>query len=192
MQLSILRLPNATLSWKLVVSYYQLRSEVFVGKLGWPLEVTGSNIEAEEYDAGPLAHYVIAHWGDRVVGGARLINCSKEFGRGGHAVSYMIRDAYLGRIDLPANIWGDGEPPTDDKTWELTRLVSVDKTPDTTRRILNASNEYIKRLGASRCLFLTNPVLLRIGQRYGFEPVARGPVLSNADGRFVAFECPVR
>ncbi|MEJ8563477.1 acyl-homoserine-lactone synthase [Yoonia sp. GPGPB17] len=176
----------------MVYGYYRLRSDVFVGKLGWPLEVTGENVESEQYDAAPIAHYVIAHDHQTVVGGARLVNCSLEFGHGRSAISYMIRDAFLGRISLPSEIWADGEPPTDDKTWELTRLVSVDKNPETTKNILGACNEYIKRMGAERCLFLTNPLLLKIGKRYGYDPIPRGPVLSNDDGRFLAFECPVR
>lgn len=192
MQYSILRLPHASQSWHLVSSYYRLRRDVFVDRLGWPLDVTGTGIETESYDAAPLAHYVLAHRDQEVVAGARLINCSSEFGSGPSAVSYMIRDAFLGRINIPSEIWTDGPPPTDAATWELTRFVSVDKDPETAKQILYLCNDYLKRLGADRCLFLTNPVLLRIGRRYGFAPVAKGSVVSNDDGTFVAFECPIK
>lgn len=193
MKLSILRLPHSASRWELVRKYYLLRADTFVGRLGWDLETINDGSEAESYDAAPIAHYVIAHANDCVLGGARLVRCDTEFGRHpGEMVSYMIRDAFLGRINMSRDVWADGEPPTDPSTWELTRLVSGDRDPTTTRAVLNVCNEYIKRLGATRCLFLTSPAVFRISRRYGFEPTPKGPtIVSDDGGKFRAFECPV-
>ena len=62
----------------------------------------------------------------------------------------------------------------------------------TTRAVLDSCNAYIKLQGAVRCLFLTSPAILRLVRRYGFDPVACGPIVDNGDGKFLAFECPVR
>lgn len=192
MQLSVLRLPHSSASWQLVEKYWRVRSDAFVERMGWPLGLIDGVYEAENYDAAPLAHYVVAHDGrGNVLGGARLLRCDTEFTRGDKKVSYMIRDAHLGRIDLPRSIWSDGIPPTDTRCWELSRLVSADRNPDTAKAILSVCNSYLKKHAAERCLFLTSPAVLRLAKRYGYSPVAKGPVVNSADGRFLAFECPV-
>lgn len=191
MDVSILRLPHSVARWNLVEGYLRLRKEAFVKRLKWPLELIEEKYEAEDYDAAPLAHYVVAHSDEKVLGGARLLQCDQDFADGELKVSYMIRDAVLGRIDMPSNIWADGEPPTDSETWELTRLVSSDSDPATSKAILSVCNAYIKKLGAKRCLFLTSPAVLRIAKRYGYAPVPKGPIVDNGDGKFLAFECPV-
>lgn len=102
----------------------------------------------------------------------------------------MIRDAFVERINLPS-ILCDTEPLTDPKSWELTRLVSVNNDAKTAHDILEAANDFIKMEGGERCLFLGPPAFMRMAKSYGYKPEPLGPVVGNQDGRFLAFSCDV-
>lgn len=185
---SILRMPHAIAKWQLVYNYLELRNEVFVERKEWDLP-TYDTLEFEQYDGGNKPHYVIAHKGSQVLAGVRLLRCDEEEHAHPHSVSYMIRDAYLGRINLPRALWTNGEPPTDNTTWELTRFVSSVRDMDVTRAVLKAANEYMKRLGGAQVLFLSHPALLRVAQKHGFKPVPQGPILGNESGKFQVARC---
>ena len=158
---SVLTLPLSSAKWHLVTSYLTLRKSVFVDRMNWGLDVD-SDLEYEEYDAGPFAHYVIAHQQDKAIAGARLIQCNTERGTGEYVRSYMIRDAALGRIQLPKELWMQSEPPTDEKSWELTRFVSSSTDPDIAKGILEVAFGYMQRLGGKRCICLSAPPMLRL------------------------------
>lgn len=179
------------MEWYLVANYLKLRRSVFVDEKGWGLP-TFNQQEFEEYDGGPLPHYVIAHEGGDVVAGARLLPCNVEFRTIDGPRSYMIRDAALGRIKISKDIWADGDPPTDDRTWELTRLVSISKDRRVTRDLVHIAQDYIAKLGARHCLFLCPPSVFRLAQRYGFGPVACGPVIETPTETYQSFRCRVQ
>ncbi|MDO8986345.1 acyl-homoserine-lactone synthase [Cypionkella sp.] len=181
---------EATARWDLVRAFMVLRRRVFIDKMDWSLQ-GHEDIEFEQYDALGHATYVIAHEGDQVVAGARLLRCDSSIGSGVMRYSYMIRDAVRGIIDLPQDLCWD-EPPTDARSWELTRLVSMDATPITARRVLDAANDHIRKLGGQQCLFLGGPGFLRMARSYGYKPRPLGKIVSNASGRFLAFACPIK
>jgi len=189
MQLSVLKLPHAISQWHLVMKFYQLRQQVFIDQMKWELDAS-EGLEYEQYDVSPIAHYVVAHEDDQVIAGARLLRCDTRVGPEKTGYSYMIRDAWRGRIDLPSEMCEE-EPPTDTESWELTRLVSTSRDPKVARAVLDGANAYLAQLGAKRCLMLGAPILMKMAQRYGYQPRALGPVVGNKDGRFVAFEVPV-
>lgn len=190
MQISLLRLPRDAYRWNLAVGYLQLRSRVFIELKGWALG-SADGMEFEQYDQMGAATYIIAHDGDVVLGGARLLRCDHTIGGTKEMSSYMIRDAYYGRIDLPSNLCLE-EPPCDKESWELTRLVSADRDLHTTYRILDTANSFIKSEGGRRCLFLGPPAFLRMARSFGYSPEPLGPVVGNQDGRFLAFSCDVK
>lgn len=190
MQLSVLKLPHAIARWDLVMKFYQLRQQVFIEEMQWELDAS-EGLEYEQYDVAQIAHYVIAHEGQQVIAGARLLRCDTVVGPDTTGYSYMIRDAWRGRIDLPSEMCSQ-EPPTDKESWELTRLVSTSRDPKVARAVLDGANAYLAQLGAKRCLMLGAPILMRMAKRYGYKPAPLGPVVGNKDGRFVAFEVPVR
>ena len=146
--------------------------------------------EFEQYDGLLTAHYVVAHEAGKVIAGARLLRCDNRVGSQKNGYSYMIRDAWLGRIDLPHEMCWE-EPPTDCHTWELTRLVSTHRDPQVARAVLDASNAYLRKLGGKSCLILGAPVLMRMAKKYGYTPAPLGPVVGNQDGRFLAFKVEV-
>ena len=176
--------------WNLVSALMELRQSIFIDRLKWDL--TGHDrLEFEQYDNIGRATYIVAHEDGRVIAGARLLRCDSSIGLGTVSYSYMIRDAVLGIIDLPRNLCWE-EPPTDAGSWELTRLVSIDPNPRTTQRILNTANDHIRDLGGRQCLFLGAPSFLRMARSYGYAPRPLGGIVSNRDGRFLAFACSVR
>lgn len=173
---------------KRIHEFLLMRQRVFVDGMSWDLNVH-DGLEFEQYDQFTHTYYVLAHAEGRLVGGARLLRCDTRFGTGIMQYTYMIRDAFLGHIDLPRGLCVE-DPPTDEKTWELTRLVVDSSFPEAGRAILDASNDFLVGLGAERCLFLGSPAFMRMARMYGYRPSALGPVCGNKDGRFVAFECP--
>lgn len=184
-----LKLPENTEKWPLVMKFLRLRTHVFVERMKWDLLVD-KEIEFEQYDTATVATYIIVHRDDYVLGGARLIRCDTRIGNEEHGYTYMIRDAYRGRIPLPREICSS-PPPTDPHSWELTRLISITNDRQTARLILDSANEFIKREGGRRCLFLGPPAFLRMASNYGYDPQPMGKVCGNETGRFLAFSCDV-
>lgn len=190
LKISVASISEVPARWDLVRAFLVLRRRVFIDQMDWSLQ-GHEDIEFEQYDTLGHATYVIAHEGDRVVAGARLLRCDVSIGSGTVSYSYMIRDAVRGIIDLPQNLcWR--EPPTDPASWELTRLVSDSASPAAVRRVLDAANDYILQRGGKQCLFLGGPGFMRMARNYGYEPTALGPIVSNSSGRFLAFACPTR
>ena len=161
-EISILHAPESALRWNLVYDYMKLRHEVFMTKKNWSLHAH-AGVEFEQYDALGLAYYVLAHKGDTVIAGCRLIRCDSVIGR----YTYMIKDAYDGRISLPREIC-DAPPPTDAQSWELTRLVSR-RHGTAAKAVLEASNIFLAAMGAERCLCLAAPAARRLGEVAGYS-----------------------
>lgn len=188
--IKVIQLPDGIENWHLVQRFLELRKRVFVDDLNWSLPVH-NGIEYEQYDTLE-ATYVIAHQGNNVLGGARLIRSDFEHpvDLGTVKYSYMIRDAYLGLLPGIPNQICFKEPPREKTCWELTRLVSFGNNR-VGEDILRTVNTFLKRSGAEHCLFLGPPAFLRMAKKLGFSPQPMGQVVSNADSRFLAFSCSV-
>lgn len=192
--ISVLRLPEDCSRWNLVRDFMVLRRAVFIDEMQWDLTrspLPGSSsveFEFEQYDAFDTV-YVIAHRGDEVVGGARLLRTDREVGTGVVRYSYMIRDAHLGHLPgLPQDVC-EGEPPATPKAWELTRLVA--RSARTGQALLNATNDFLKEQGADTCLFLGFYPFMRMARSMGYDPRPMGAITGNGSGRFLAFSCAV-
>lgn len=184
-EVSVLHPSTGVDRWNLVYTFLQLRRQVFIQRMKWQL-MDDKGIEFEQYDIMGVGHYVIAHRGDRVLGGARLVRCNNRIGQ----YSYMIRDAYLGKISLPHEIC-ETAPPEDEESWELTRLVSDSADPMICRTVLNTANDFIFSQGGARCLFLGPPGFLRMARSYGYVPERLGQITGDESGRFLAFQCAI-
>ncbi len=172
----------------LIDEFHRLRKRVFVEDMGWQISYD-DDLEVEQYDCEHTV-YLIAHDTRHggVLGGARLLQTT-HLSEDGNA-SYMIRDAYFGRLQgIPATICSD-EPPLDKNTWELTRIISFGQT-QLGPKILRAANEFLARKGAQACLFLGSPAFMRMARSMGFQARALGPIHRTDDGRFLAFSCNV-
>ncbi|QEP30439.1 acyl-homoserine-lactone synthase [Pukyongiella litopenaei] len=173
--------------------YYQLRKSVFIDSMDWSL-TDAAGYEFDEYDCLSAAYVVAIDTScGRVVGGARLLPTTREdycCPLSEHPSSYMIRDAYLERIDgIPSNLCYM-LPPVKDDVWELTRFVSTG-TKRVGHHILKKANEYLSHRGASQCLFLGPPSFMRMAKMMGFSPRPLGSLVANEDGSFLAFACKV-
>jgi acyl homoserine lactone synthase len=167
----------------------KLRKQVFVDRLEWPL-FYADEVEFEQYDSLDTT-YVICLEGDEVIGGARLRRTDHYSGHGSLRYSYMIRDACLGHLPgLPATLCDD-MPPSDSRTWELTRMI-VNGPKSLTEKVLEEVNLFLLSEGATTCLFLGSPAFLRMARRLDWPAQPLGPVCGNADGRFQVIEVPVR
>lgn len=189
LRVEVLVLPFDVGRFDLVAKFLEFRKKVFVDQMCWPLH-HAEGIEFEQYDTFDTA-YVIAHENGEVVGGARLKRTDKLHGRGKVRYSYMIRDAHLGLLPGMPDDLCYRAPPVDPGCWELTRFAALPR-PRLAERILEAANDYLHRIGAHECLFLGPPAFLRMAARLGWTPKPLGDVVSNDDGRFLAFACPVR
>nr|WP_162623939.1 acyl-homoserine-lactone synthase [Paracoccus saliphilus] len=188
-QVELISLPRDMDRFDLVTSFLKLRKQIFVDRMAWPLH-HAEGIEFEQYDTYDTA-YVIAHRDGQAIGGARLKRTDKSLGGGTVVYSYMIRDAHLGLLPgMPTNLCHD-EPPVDPQAWELTRFAAL-PLPGLAERILEVANGYLHQIGASDCLFLGPPAFLRMASRLGWTPQPLGDLVSNDDGKFLAFSCAVR
>jgi acyl homoserine lactone synthase len=175
----------------LLKGYFYLRKKVFLDLMGWELHQT-REMEFEQYDT-PNVTYLIAHDGEAVLGGARLTrtDTKQPSDFGAIPYTYMIKDAFDGRLpQLPPQIC-EAAPPTDAATWELTRLVS-NGNQGVGRSILDATNDFLKNAGASACLFLGPPAFMKMARAQGYNPTPIGKIQGNQDGRFLAFRCEVK
>ncbi|MEO3415910.1 acyl-homoserine-lactone synthase [Roseovarius sp. CAU 1744] len=172
----------------LIPEFHRLRKRVFVEDMGWQVPFD-EDLEIEQYDCAETV-YLIAHdtkFGG-VLGGARLLKTTHV--SADETTSYMIRDAYFGRLPgIPATICRE-TPPLDDDVWELTRIISFGQT-NLGPKILQAANDFLAREGARTCLFLGSPAFMRMARSMGFQARALGPIHSNEDGRYLAFSCDV-
>ena len=183
-QIDIANVGDKIENWALVNAFLQARAETFVDGMNWDLFVH-DGIEFEQYDTFATT-YVIAHLDGDVVGGARLIKTTHRSG----IYTYMIRDAHYGKLaPIPSDLCNEA-PPVDDNIWELTRFF-VKPGFDIAQDILANANEHLKKLGAEKCLFLASPAFMRIARSMRFNPERLGPVVSNHDGKFLAFSCDV-
>lgn len=189
MEVSILKSPHGGARWQLVVDYMMLRKDVFIEKMNWGL-MAHEDIEFEQYDTVGYSSYVVAHEAERVLAGCRLVRCDRSVGSSGRKYTYMIKDAYDGRIDLAPEICFE-PPPTDERHWELTRLAAVSGNRQAVLAVMRAARDYLAVQKAVGCLCLSSPVVQRLARISGFKTQAIGPVCGNQDGKFLAFKIPI-
>ena len=176
--------------WPLVNKCLAERRRVFIEQKGWELN-TWDDIEYDQYDVFGAATYVIVHEGEKVIAGARLLRCDSRIGQGSHVYSYMIRDAYLGLIDLPKGLC-HCEPPTDGASWEMTRVFTLERSMAALKLLIGTVRDHLVTQGAERLLCLGPKSLVRLGSILGFDSKILGDHLGNADGQFLAFEARLR
>lgn len=186
---AIIDLPRNLQMVPLVEAFMRFRKEVFVDRMEWPL-VHAEGIEFEQYDTFNTT-YIIAHHDDQILGGARLKRTDSTLGSGTVVYSYMIRDAHLGLLpNMPPQLC-ESNPPVDSNVWELTRFVAVEKPVGVAEAVLRKANAFLYEKRAEACLFLGPPAFLRMAKRLGWTAEPLGPIVGNADGRFLAFRCAV-
>lgn len=170
----------------------ELRKEVFIQRKNWSL-VVHQQFEFEQYDTVQHPLYVLAHDGETVVAGCRLIRCDKKLGNPetGFGYTYMINDAYHGRLPLPKEICRD-EPPTTPDYWELTRLCAKRGNRKASLRVMAAVHQFLASQNVKSCLCLASPAIRRVANMAGYPTRDLGPIVRTDDEEgFLAFEIPI-
>ena len=163
------------------LQYLQIRKRLFVDRLGWDVP-HDDDFEMDQYD-NPSAHYALALQGCCVVGGARVMPTTAAWG----PHSYMLRDAFLGRINIPPSVVP--EEIATESVWECTRLVLSDEISTQAERsfclslILHAAVDLIRQRGGQELISLSPVHMARTLRQLGFPAERIGEPYSEEDGR---------
>lgn len=163
--------------------YLKLRKHFFVDTLGWDVP-HNDIVEMDQYD-NPLAYYSLVLIDGRVVGGARTMPTTSNWGD--H--TYMLRDAMIGKLtDIPSCVL-DQEIYAP-HIWECTRLVISDEVRCHTDRarclslIVDGLADVARRNGARQLVSLSPLSLMRALRQIGWQADRIGKPYSNlGDGR---------
>lgn len=161
--------------------YLQIRKRLFVDVLGWNVP-HNDDVEMDQYD-NPCAQYVVVLRESTVVAGARMMSTAASWGE--H--SYMLRDAFLGRIGIPRTAIPE-EIATND-VWEITRLVVSDDVSGRAERsyclslLLGACVDLVRQNGGQELISLSPVHMARTLRQLGFPADRVGEPYSETDGR---------
>ena len=157
----------------LMRQFFQLRKRVFIQGMGWDLPTTDLG-EVDQYDR-KNAHYVISEKNGDIVGGMRLIPTTNAFfDAEGRRSTYMIKDAYDGRLpNMPRDLIAS-TPPVDKSIWEVTRVITA-KEPHNLKSLIGAACRFLVTKNAKHILYHTRPSASRLGKIWGYEVAAMGP-----------------
>ena len=163
--------------------YLKLRKSFFVDTLDWDIP-HNNEVEMDQYD-NPTAHYSIVVEGGRVLGGARIMPTSAEWG----PHTYMLGDAAHGRLHgIPGDLLE--EAPASGDVWECTRLVMSESLSTHEQRnrclslIVGGLVDIAERHGASRLISLSPLPLMRTLRQLGYDAGRIGAIFRGSeDGR---------
>jgi acyl homoserine lactone synthase len=171
--------------------FLALRKQFFVDQLGWEIP-HDDNVEMDQYD-NPNAHYSLAIRDGKVVGGARAMSTTAQWG----SHTYMLKDAVDGKlIGIPANIIP--EATIAPNIWECTRLVISDDVDTHDERaeclslIVDGLISEANSKGATEMMSLSPVYFARTLRKLGYGANFIGePYVNSDDGRrYVAMSMP--
>lgn len=157
----------------LLVNFMEARKHVFIDQLHWTIPHT-EGMEFDQYDT-PLAHWVVVHEGDRVLGGVRLTPTTAKVG----IYSYMLRDAQKGLLpDIPKDILFL-DAPVDPSVWEASRLFITEDVPANLRHqvqsvLMAQMSSSARAVGASHVIGIVPALFTRWLRRLGLDAVPVG------------------
>lgn len=97
---------NRSMHAETLRSFAELRYEIFIRHLGWPLPDTGNGLEEDEYDSSRTVYVTISNSVGQVVAGARLLDTA---------------DASLLNEVFP-HLIKEGDLPRSPQVYEITRF----------------------------------------------------------------------
>lgn len=142
-------------------SMFRLRYEVFVKRLGWPLNCP-FGMEEDQFDHEGAVYLALRNRDNEVVASARLLPMSG---------SNLLKDVFPFLIE-------DREIPSGPDVWEVTR-VAVDHRKERTSTVPGCTNvagtlfcgifEFATRLGLTHLVSVSDPRMERILRRAGWN-----------------------
>jgi acyl homoserine lactone synthase len=139
------------------------RHQVFIERLGWPLEST-DGCELDRFDRADTFHVMVEDAQSRIAGCARLLPTTQP---------YLLADVF------PQLLQGV-PPPRDEHIWELSRFACMDfsqpvTTPlaqfssSSTALLLRGAMDCAARQGAQRLITVSPLGIERLVRRLGFR-----------------------
>jgi N-acyl-L-homoserine lactone synthetase len=175
---------------KSILDFHRLRKTVFADEYNWDV-LTSGPFEFDQYDM-PAARYVVAYSGDRCIGGARLLPCDVSFkGTDGQIYTYMLNDFCHGSMagQFPKSKLNMTLPLTH-QAWEMSRFLSTSR--DTTKLILDAVDDYLRRAGVSEVITISPLLMPRVLKRLGYETNFISDAVTYGHRSYVALSTSVQ
>lgn len=173
MQLHVFDMTTAHEHGSVFWDFLELRKRYFVDQLNWDIP-HDERVEMDQYDTPQAFYSVITHNG-QVVGGARCMPTTSQWGTAG----YMLGDAKRGLLPgIPASIVPGGyEGPG---IMEATRLViedflTADERRDCLELLVKGIVSESHKRGAHRIIALSHVTLVRAIRKLGYDPEQCGP-----------------
>lgn len=156
------------------------RHEIFVERLGWPLQ-TDDREELDQFDRSDTVYIIAQNDHGHVVGCARLLPTTGP---------YLLADVF-------PHLLNGLEPPRSPEVWELSRFCAVDLTrPVPARRkqisspiavtLLKESIDCAAQRGARRLITVSPLGVERLLHRSGFHAHRAGPPVAIDNDPFFA------
>lgn len=159
------------------LSHHKLRKAVFIDKAGWNIPVH-NGLEFDQYDTAYSHYVVVIDENNECVGCARMMPTNVSIG----LHSYMIKDAYEGKLEgIPTDIL-DTAPPCEIDAWEATRYaispgVCSRESRDIMQHILIAMKEFAQQKSITKFIGLMPTALYRMFERAGYKIDIIGPIV---------------
>lgn len=141
-------------------SFAQLRYEVFVRQLGWPLPGTKDGLEQDDYDTPEAVYLTISNRAGDVVAGVRLLDTAR---------ACLLNDLFSRLVQ-------DVDLPRSHRIYEVTRFAidhrreRLENCPDLRGRLLWGIQAAALALGAEKLVSVTyvhlEPMLGKAGYRF--------------------------
>lgn len=141
-------------------SFAELRYEIFVRRLGWPLPDARDGLEEDEYDTARAIYVTVSNSAGQVIGGARLLDTA---------------DASLLNEVFP-HLVKDDDLPRSPRIYEITRFAidprreRLEGCQDLRNRVLWGVQAAALHLGLQKMVSITyvhlEPMLRKVGYRF--------------------------
>ncbi len=173
--------------------YLKLRKQFFVDQLNWDI-AHDDDYEMDQYD-NPLARYSLVVKDGKVIGGARAMPTTSQWGKN----TYMLKDSYRGMLPgIPEDVLG--RDVTNREIWECTRVVISDdvtthaERAECLRHIVEGLVGMVNVEGGTEMMCLSPPTFVRALRQLGFDCERIGePYRCEDDGRkYAVLRMPAR
>ncbi len=159
---------------------FKQRKQLFVDQLAWEIP-HNSFIERDQYDRHDTC-YVLIEENGALIGYARLLSTTSVVNYGTTCHTYMVKDAREGLLPgIPSDILEHGDPPVDEKVWEMTRFEARNRAA--MRAIFETAADHLCRLGVHQTVSYTRCSYAPILNALGLPTRVLGRTVRSSDGK---------
>lgn len=157
------------------------RKKRFVEEMAWDIP-HDEHVERDQYDRHDTTYVLLEEHG-ALVGYARLLPTTSHAQYGQARFTYMVKDACEGLLlpGIPQDIYEGGQPPVDDRIWEMTRFQTRDRRAMST--LFRVAADYLRSIGAKGTISFTRTAYSAILSASGLPTTKMGPEVRYPDGK---------